>query len=500
MRNEYILLKNNRKENTMGKKRPSLVLNAILNSINSILSIVFPLITYPYVTRILQAENLGKVNFASSNIGYFSLIAALGISSYARREGVLYRDDRRKLNTFTSELFTLHLITTAFSVLMLVLACIAVPKFHDYTLLFAIYGSTIVFSTLGMEWLYGVQEDYLYMTARSVIMQVVSLVLMFVLVKKSTDFYIYAAINAFASVAPSIFGLFHSKKYVDLKICKNLKKCFSHLKACLVFFSSSVASSIYSSIDTTMLGFIASDFYVGIYAVAVRIYVMIKTLLGAVTAVMMPRLTSYVANGEKEEFNKLISAVFKLLWTFLLPVVLGLVLVAKEVVWLISGPGYEGAVSALQILSFAIFFAMFASVINGSILIPHKQEKNALKTTVAAAVVNAVLNLVAIPLFLQNGAAATTVVAECVVMAMGWRYARNLVKLESMKRTILTSLLGCAAIAAVCLGVQQLPVNMAASLFLKMGISVVIYAVVLLATGNELARQTMRALMKKMKN
>lgn len=483
----------------MDKKRPSLVLNALLNSINSILSILFPLITYPYVTRILQAENLGKVNFASSNIGYFSLIAVLGISSYARREGVLFRDDRKKLNKFTSELFTLNLITMTASILLLVLSCVVIPKFRDYTLLFAIYGTTIVFSTLGVEWIYGVHEDYLYITVRSVTMQIVSLVLMFVLVKKSTDFYIYAAINAFASVAPGIFNFFHSKKYVDLKICTDIKRIFSHIKACLVFFSSSIASSIYSNIDTTMLGFFATDFHVGIYAVAVKIYVMIKMVLSAITAVMMPRLTSYVANGEKEAFNDLISTVFKLLWTFLLPVVLGVILVSEELIWLISGPGYEGAVSALQILSFAIFFAMFASVINGSILIPNKQEKNALKTTVAAAIVNAVLNLVAIPVFLQNGAAATTVIAECVVMVIGWYYARNLVNLQSIKRTIFSSLLGCAMIGGVCLALQMLPVSMIVRFILKITISIAVYAGMLIITGNDLARQAMQVLMKRIK-
>lgn len=483
----------------MEPRRPSLALNAVLNSINSILSIIFPLITYPYVTRILQAENLGKVNFASSNIGYFSLIAVLGISSYARREGVFFRDNRKKISQFASEIFTLNLITAVFSILLLALSCFAIPKFHDYVLLFAIYGTTIIFSTLGVDWIYGVHEDYLYMTARSVIMQIVSLVLMFVLVKKPQDFYIYAAINAFASVAPNIFGLFHSKKYVDLKICRNLKKCFRHLKACLVFFSSSIASSIYSNIDTTMLGFFASDFYVGIYAVAVKIYVMIKTVLSAVTSVMIPRLTSYIANEQKEEYNKLISTVFRLLWTFLLPAVLGVILVSEELIWLISGPGFEGSVSALQILSFAIFFAMFATVINGSILIPNKQEKNALKTTVGAAIVNVALNFAAIPLFLQNGAAATTVIAECTVMAIGWYYAHPLVKLENMKKTIFTSLLGCLAIGGVCTSLQMVPMNLALRLALKVGGSAVAYLIVMFVTGNELIQAAASGILKKNK-
>ena len=483
----------------MKERKPSLKLNAVLNSINAVMSVLFPLITYPYVTRVLFADNLGKVNFASSIIGYFALIAGLGIAAYAAREGVQYRHDRKQLTQFCSEIFTLNIITTLASLLLLAGCCIFMPRFQSYAFLLAIYSLTIVFSTIGMPWLYTLEEDYLYITTKAIMIQAVTVVLMFVFVRDKDDYYKYALLNVLTTVGTNALNLFYCRRYIDMKVTFQFKKVFSHLKACLVFFSSSIASSIYSNIDTTMLGFFATDFYVGIYGVAVKIYVMIKLVLSAFTSVMTPRLTSFVANGEKEEFNNLISTTFKLLWTFLLPVVLGLILVSNEVIWLISGPGYEGAVSALQILSFAIFFAMFATVINGSILIPNKQEKNALKTTVAAAVVNAVLNLVAIPLFLQNGAAATTVVAECVVMVMGWLYARKLVKLQSMKKTILTSLLGCVAIVAVCLLVQLLPINMTLRLLLKMGISVVAYAAVLFATGNELARQTMQAVIKKIK-
>lgn len=481
----------------MKERKPSLKLNAVLNSINAVMSVLFPLITYPYVTRVLLADNLGKVNFASSIIGYFALIAGLGIAAYAAREGVQYRHDRTKLSQFCSEIFTLNVITAIVSLLLLTACCLLIPQFRNYAVLLSIYSLTIVFSTIGMPWLYTLEEDYLYMTMKAIGIQAITVVLMFIFIREKDDYYKYAFLNVLATVGTNALNLFYCRRYIDLKLSFQLKKVFSHIKACLVFFSSSIASSIYSNIDTTMLGFFASDFYVGIYGVAVKIYVMIKLVLSAFTSVMTPRLTSYVANGEKGEFNKLISTVFKLLWTFLLPVVLGLILVSKEVIWLISGPGYEGAIPALQILSFAIFFAMFASAINGSILIPNKQEKNALKTTVAAAIVNAVLNLVAIPLFLQNGAAATTVVAECVVMVMGWYYARNIVKLASMKKTILTSLLGCAVIAVVCLGVQLLPVGMAVQLVLKVSISVIAYAGTLLISGNELARKAAKSLIQR---
>lgn len=470
----------------MRKGPPNLALNAVLNSIRSILSIVFPLITYPYVTRLLQAENLGKVNFASSSISYFSLIAVLGITTYAAREGVQYRNDRKKLNQFSSELFTLNLVTTGASLILLVITCLFVPKFHNYAGLLAIYGSTIAFSVVGVEWLYVVEEDYLYITLRSILVQILSVVLMFVLVKKSTDFYIYAAINAFSSVGSSIFNFIHSKKYVDLRICKDLKKVFRHLKACLVFFSSSIASSIYSNIDITMLGFFSTDYHIGMYSVAVKIYVMIKTVLGAITSVMIPRLTYYRSHDMQEQFNGLLSNLFKLMVTFILPVVFGVILVAEELIAVICGQGYSEAVLSLQILALAIFFAMFATVINGCVLLPCKQEKHALKTTVSAAVVNLVTNFAAIPLFQQNGAAATTVLSETVVMLVGWKYARHLIKLEKMTHVILTSLVGCGVITMVCILADRVIVNPFWLLLFKVMFSVCAYIIVLAILRNEI--------------
>ena len=142
----------------MNKKLPSVKKNALLNSIRSILSIAFPLITYPYVTRILQADNLGKVNFASSTMSYFSLIAVLGLTSYAGREGIKYRDNQKKLNEFCSELLTLNICTTIFAYIALGGVILIFPSFQTYMGLLGIYSITILFSTFGMEWIYTIMN------------------------------------------------------------------------------------------------------------------------------------------------------------------------------------------------------------------------------------------------------------------------------------------------------------------------------------------------------
>ena len=481
------------------KKMPSLKINSLLNSISSIMAIIFPLITYPYATRVLQAENLGRVNFASSTISYFSLIAVLGITSYAAREGVQYRSDRKKLNQFCSELFTLNIFTSIVSILLLIICYLLIPKFHEYKILLIIYSMTIIFGTIGLSWLYTLEEDYLYITSKSILIQFISLIILFVVVKDSNDYYKYAAINAFANVGSNIFNILYCRKYIDLRICLNLKKVFQHLKSCLIFFSSSLASSIYSNIDTTMLGFMCTDYHVGIYSASVKIYVMIKTLLTAITSVTIPRLTYYKTHNMEDIFQQLVSEIFKIMITLLLPVVIGINVVSRELVIILLGPGFEKSEIVLNILAFAVFFAMFATIINGCILLPYKKEKFVLKATITAAVINLIANLIAIPLFQQNGAAVTTIISECVVMIIGWNFARRIVKLEDVKKVVFTSTIGCIAIIVIANSCEFLSSNVVILLCLKVILSILAYFVLLFFMKNEIVVKYTKKIWEKVK-
>ena len=425
----------------MNKKLPSVKKNALLNSIRSILSIVFPLITYPYVTRILQADNLGKVNFASSTMSYFSLLAVLGLTNYAGREGIKYRDNQKKLNEFCSELLTLNICTTIFSYIALGGLILIFPSFQPYMGLLGIYSITILFSTFGMEWIYTIYEDYTYITIRSIIFQVASIPLMFVLVRNKNDFYLYAGINVFASVGSNIFNMIHSRKYISPKFIIN-KKIFQHLKSSLVFFANSIASSIYCNIDTTMLGLMCTDYNVGIYAVSVKIYTMVKSILTAVMAVTLPRLTYYRFNKLYDEFNLMASKLVKTMVTLLIPVVVGINLTAREIILVISGEGYIESIVSLRILSLAIFASIFASI-TSNILVSCKKEKIVLKGTIMAVITNVGINIVVIPVFQQNGAAFTTVLAELVVFLFGFYNLRMDVRFENLCGIIKSSLAGC---------------------------------------------------------
>ncbi len=469
----------------MKVKEKKLGINAVLNSIRTIMTVIFPLITYPYVTRVLQPENIGKLNFASSFIGYFSLIAVLGITIYASREGVQYRDDREKFSRFASQIFTLNLITTVISYCLLTICILLIPKLHEYTVALVIYSFTIIFSTLGMEWIYNVYEDYVHITVRSIVMQAISMILLFVLVRDAKDLYIYASLNVLASVGGNIWNYFRAKKYFYYTI-SNKKEIFLHLKPSLIFFSSSLAASIYSNIDTTMLGFFKDDWTVGIYSAAVKFYGILKTLILAITNVAIPRLTYYKSQGDEEAFNKLLSKIIKIVVTLLIPMVIGLIIVSEDMVVVLCGEDYLASGRVLQLLSIAILVSIFATIVNGCILIPSRLEKIALRGTVTAAIVNAVLNLPMIPWLGEKGAAITTIIAEASVFIIGWWYARKLVKLEDMKKTVIISIVASLLMFIPSVIIANFVTNSALlRMCLTIGSCVVLYFIISLLCRNE---------------
>lgn len=170
----------------------SLGVNAALNAIRSGLSVVFPLITYPYAFRVLHAEGIGKVNYALSIIGYFSLIAALGISTYAIREGAKLRKDKEKLSRFCNQIFSINIVTSIAAYIFLFLCVYNIKALSEYKQLIIILSLSIGFSTLGVEWINTIYEDFLYVTIRSIVIYILTLILLFVLVKNQKDVLQYA--------------------------------------------------------------------------------------------------------------------------------------------------------------------------------------------------------------------------------------------------------------------------------------------------------------------
>ena len=250
----------------------SMKFNAVLNAIKQLLAVIFPLITVPYASRILQKANYGKINFSSSIVNYIVLIAALGISTYAIREGASIRNEKKKLSKFQNEVFTINIYSTLLSYLILIALLMFSVSLKEYRLLMIIQSTSIVFTTLGADWINSIHEDYLFITVRYIVVQIISIICLFLFVKDTNDYVIYAMISTFSSVGGNVFNIIYiRKKYAHLRLVKecNFKK---HMKPIMLLFCNAIAITIYVNSDTTILGFFKGDGAVGIYAIAAKLY------------------------------------------------------------------------------------------------------------------------------------------------------------------------------------------------------------------------------------
>lgn len=479
-------------------KNKSLGLNAALNGLKNIMSVVFPLITFPYVSRVLQVENLGKFNFALSIVDYFILLAALGINTYAIREGARIRDNPEQIHQFASEVFTINLVSMLLSYLLLGITVAVVPKLHYYWLLIIILSLEMFFRTIGTEWLYSIYEEFAFITIRSIIFQFVSLILMFVFVRKEEDYYIYALIAVFANAGNNIVNFLHAKKLCRFRPVRKFdyKK---HLKPILTIFSISVATTIYVSSDSTILGFMTSDYEVGIYSVSVKIYKIIKTCLSAVLVVSIPRLSNYLGRQEYDNYNRTFNSIFQTLVTVMIPAVVGLLCMSRHVVLLIAGESFVEATVSLNLLSLALIVCLFGWIYNSCVLIPHKMEKQLLYTTITSATLNIVFNLILIPIWAEKAAALTTIMAEGCTMIMCMYYSRGLVKVHNITNTLISTLLGSGAIVAICFIFRNFDFGVVLNVVLPVVCSALVYALIILMLKNPIAILIMDTILSKLK-
>lgn len=471
-------------------KAKSLSVNALLNSLQTILNLIFPLITFPYVSRVLSVDSIGKYNFSNSIVSYFVLIAGLGISRFAVREGAKLRDDRKLFSVFASEIFTINLCSTAFSYLLLFITLLLVSSLQSYKEAILIFSIQIFFTTVGMDWLYTIYEEYGYITIRNIIFKIISIILLFTLVKHSDDYLKYVSITVFASTGSYLLNFFHAKRFFDLTLRWNFN-WREYLIPIFSIFGTMVAVTIYVSSDTTILGFLKGDYAVGIYSIATKIYGMIGPVVSSTMAVAIPRLAMLIGQKRYLEYRSLLTELINTIIVVVFPVMTGLMLVSKDVVLLIAGSNFLRSAVSLKILSIALLFGTINTIFVECVLIPAKRENKTLVSSIVAAIVNILLNFAMIPIFIEKGSAMTTVIAEFTSMLLNYYFGKDIIGNIYDKRffsNLLTVIIGCSTIIIVCGLVNYIITNVILRLVSSVVLSSIIYIFVLYFLNNTIAK------------
>lgn len=395
-----------------------------MSSLLAMSSFIFPLITFPYVSRVLLADGNGKIQMATSFMSYFVLISQLGIPTYGVRACAAVRDDKKELSRIVHELAFINFImmVVAYAVLFVLLK--SVPRLNGEYPLYVVMSANLLLAMIGVEWLFKGLEQYSYITIRSLIFKVIAVIAMFALVHEQSDYVIYAGISVLASVGSNIMNLTQLPRYIELKPLGgyHLKR---HIKPVLVFFAMTCAATIYTNLDSVMLGFMATDADVGYYGVAVKIKNILVSLVTSLGTVMLPRVSYYVEHGRMEEFWKIVAKALRFVLIVAFPLVVYFMAFADNAIFFLSGDTYEPAVIPMIVIMPTLLLIGASNVTGIQVLVPMGKEKAVLYSTIAGAVVDTIVNALLIPSMKSTGASIGTLVAELVVLLVQLYYLRG---------------------------------------------------------------------------
>lgn len=396
-------------------KNSSIGMNFIMSFLLRMSSLIFPLITFPYISRVLLADGYGKVQLAISVVSYFVLLAQLGIPTYGIRACAIVRDDRKALSRVTHELMIIQLVTTVISYGILFALLYSVPRLAEEKVLYLITSSSIILGMLGMEFLFQALEQYTYITLRSLSFKIIALVSMFLLVHTKSDYLMYAGISVLASVGSNILNLTQLHKYIDLRVMDgyNIKR---HIRPVFVFFAMSCAATIYTSLDAVMLGFMTTDADVGYYSAAVKIKNILVNIVAALGTVILPRVSYYFEQDLMDEFWAVIKKALSFAILVALPLTVYFMIFSRNGIYFLSGPAYENSVIPMVVIMPTVLLIGLTGILGLQVLVPTGRETVVMYSTIIGAIVDLIANLLLIPSMQATGAAIGTLLAEFAVL------------------------------------------------------------------------------------
>ena len=409
--------------------------NFALNLVNTISGLLFPLVTFPYASRILLADGIGQVQFFQGIIGYISLCTALGIPLYAIREIARVRNDKTLCSKTAIEILLLHSVLTLAGYAVVYVLVATVAKIQVDIPLFLLLSTNLFFTAIGAVWFYQGIEDFKYITIRAIVIRVFSLICLFVFIKDKSDLFYYAAISVTAEVGSNLFNFIRLRKYIDIDQLR-LKELhpLRHLRPALRIFAMNLVISIYVNLDSVMLGFIKNEAAVGYYAASTRITKSILGIVQSLGTVLLPRLANLISENRMDEFRLLANKAMNFTLATSLPLTIGLIFMAKPLIHLFCGDGFEPAILTMQIMAPIILFISLSGIMCWQILFPLDKEKLVVYATLIGAVVNFILNLLLIPSYSQYGAGIATCIAECLVTITAIVFARRYVSIRFISK------------------------------------------------------------------
>lgn len=459
----------------------SIVKNYLYNLTYQILILILPLVTASYLARVLGATGNGIYIYTYTIVNYFILFGSLGISMYGQREIAYVQNDKSKMKKIFIELVSFRFITIAIASIIYYFTFMRVGEYRQY---YRILFFELVAAAFDISWFFQGLEEFKKTVIRNIIVRLTSVALIFLLVKQPSDLSKYLTIYAFADLLGNISLWLYLPKYFNGIKVKNID-IFKQLPAIALLFIPQIANKVYNMLDTTMLGKIIVDkAETGYYEQSQKIIRVLLTVVTSLGTVMVPRMASMFANGEKEKINEYMNKSFNFTYMLSFPIMFGLIAISKDFVPWFFGPGYTKVITLMIIIVPIILLMGIANIIGTQYLIPTKRQKEFTISVVAGIGVNFVLNYIMIRAWQSVGACIATVISQLVVDLVQIYYIRNEINLKAVFKLSYKYFLAGFAMFVCCMLVQSM-ISGIICVVIQMAVGVIVYFGILILFKDE---------------
>lgn len=456
---------------------PSVKKNFFYNLVLTLCGYIFPLITYPYVSRILGVQNIGICNFVDSIIDYFVLFSMLGIGTFGVREIARVRKDKERRNIVFSNLVFFNIVSTFIAATILIICTFIIPAFVNYKPFLLIGVAKLLFNVFLIEWFYQGIQDFRYITIRTLIVRILYVVSVFVFIRESADVLLYFFLTAIAVVITAVINCIHARKYIRFSFRSLDVRMF--IVPIITFGYYKILISMYTTFNTAFLGFTSGDVEVGYFATATKLYAIFMSVLSAFTTVMVPKVSELLHDGQKERLQWIANQTLSIVMAVSIPVIVLCQFCASDIIHIIAGPGYEGAMIPFRIVIFLLLIIGTEQIlIQQFLLASTNNTRQILILSTVGAITGVSVNVLLTPKFGCVGPSIAWGVSELVVLFFGIVFVKRTLGITVQYRRLAIDMLWSIPYILLLYVVYSFHLELWHNVLLSVIVTIVVFSVI----------------------
>ncbi len=402
--------------------KKSIAKNYIYNMVYQVLILILPLVTTPYLSRVLGAEGIGIYGYTYSIVTYFILFGSLGVALYGQREIAYAQENLEARKKVFIEVNIFRFITIAIATVFYYFFFIKGEKYQIY---YQILLLELIAAAFDISWFFQGMEEFKRTVTRNVLVRICSVTLVFVLVKSRDDLAKFTLIYSLADLIGNLSLWLYLPKYLRGVKVKNIN-ALKHLPQIVLLFIPQIANQIYKILDTTMIGsLVENKAETGYYEQGQKVIRLLLTIVTSLGIVMVPRMASTFASGDKKQINEYMKISFKFVFFLAFPIMFGIISISEDFVPVFFGNGYDKVVTLINIISPILILMGVANVVGTQYLLPTKRQKEYTISISVGVVFNFIFNYILIIKYASIGASIATVLSQLIVDIIQLWYIRK---------------------------------------------------------------------------